>query len=134
MNIGEASRAIGLSAGTIRYYEQVELVAPPERGSNGYRRYDAAALDQLRFVHGARDVGFSVDECRELVRLYRDPQRRSAHVKGLVLEKCRDIDARIERLRSTRELLQELAQHCRGDEGPDCAILTGLGGGQGEGL
>ena len=119
--------ASGLNARTIRYYEQIDLVASPVRGANGYRVYDQSALEELRFVHRAREVGFSVDECRTLVALYRDPGRQSAHVKGLVLEKCAQLDHRIRQLRSMNRMLRDLAAHCSGDEGPDCAILSELG-------
>jgi Cu(I)-responsive transcriptional regulator len=126
MNISEAARNSGLSAKTIRYYEQIELIDPPRRHANGYRDYDEKALAELRFVHRARDVGFSVEECRQLIAIYRDPARQSAHVKSLVLEKCEQIDRRIAQLRSMNHMLQALARQCSGDEGPDCAILEEL--------
>lgn len=127
MNIGQAARASGLSAKTIRYYEDIELISPAHRSDNGYRHYDEQSLDELRFVHRAREVGFSVDECRTLVQLQRDPRRRSAHVKSLVLEKCEQLEKRIEQLRSMQAMLNSLASQCSGDEGPECAILDELG-------
>ena len=95
MNISEAARNSGLSAKTIRYYEQIDLIASAHRNANGYRYYDEQALAQLRFVHRAREVGFSVDECRQLLQIYSDPGRQSGHVKSLVLEKCQQIEQRI---------------------------------------
>ena len=127
MNISQAARATGLSAKTIRYYEEIDLISPAERRANGYRFYDEAALDELRFVHRAREVGFSVEECRQLVDLYRDPGRHSAHVKGLVLEKCDQLEDKIRQLHSMQSMLRELAGRCSGDEGPECAILDELG-------
>ena len=127
MNISEAARESGLSARTIRYYEQVELIAPAGRASNGYRDYDVAAVAELRFIHRAREVGFSVDECRQLLQIQRDPGRHSAHVKALVLEKCDEIERRIKGLRSMKTTLAAMADQCSGDEGPDCAILDELG-------
>ena len=62
------------------------------------------------------------------VAIQRDPSRQSAHVKALVLEKCEEIEQRIERLRSMQSHLADLASQCSGDEGPDCAILDGLAG------
>ena len=121
------SRESGLSARTIRYYEQVALIGPPARGGNGYRHYDSASVAELRFIHRARDVGFSLEECRQLLQIQRDPTRHSAHVKALVLEKCGEIEQRIRRLRSMQATLSGLAEQCSGDEGPDCAILDELG-------
>jgi Cu(I)-responsive transcriptional regulator len=127
MNISQAARQSGLSAKTIRYYEQVQLIAPASRAANGYRDYDEAAVAELRFIHRAREVGFSLEECRQLLQIQRDPARQSAHVKSLVLEKCDEIELRVERLRSMQTTLASLANQCSGDEGPDCAILDELG-------
>ena len=122
-----AARQSGLSSKTIRYYEQVELISPARRSANGYRDYDESAVAELRFIHRAREVGFSVEEVRQLLQIQRDPARRSAHVKALVLEKCAQMEERISRLRSMQDTLMGLAGQCSGDEGPDCAILDELG-------
>jgi Cu(I)-responsive transcriptional regulator len=127
MNISQAARESGLPPKTIRYYEQIELISPPARNANGYRLYDRQALAELRFVHRARDVGFSVEECRQLLEIQRNPRRRSAHVKSMVLEKCQQIEERITRLKGMHDTLQALASECSGDEGPECAILDELG-------
>lgn len=127
MNISQAARESGLSAKTIRYYEQIGLVEAPSRAANGYRDYNRHSVAELRFVHRARDVGFSVDECRQLLDIQRNPRRRSAHVKSMVLEKCAQIEERIARLRGMHETLWSLAAECSGDEGPECAILDELG-------
>jgi len=126
MNISDAARHSGLSAKTIRYYEEIGLVGVPARASNGYRDYDEAAVAELRFVQRARQVGFSVDECRQLLQIQRDPGRHSAHVKTLVQEKCEQIEERIASLRNMGTVLQEMAATCNGDEGPACGILDRL--------
>ena len=126
MNIAEAARRSGLSAKTIRYYEQISLVAPAGRRENGYRRYDGAALAELQFLAHARRVGFDLPECRQLLELLRNPARHSRHARALVLEKHRQLQARIEELQTVQAMLLHLAERCRGDEGPDCAILEEL--------
>ncbi len=126
MNISKAASSSGLSSKTIRYYEQIELIASAQRDTNGYRIYNESNLAELRFIHRARTVGFSIEECRQLLSIYRNPQRQSAHVKQLVLEKCRRIEEHIGELQSMNAILQELASQCSGDEGPECAILEGL--------
>ena len=127
MNISAAARASGLSSKTIRYYEEIALIPAAARADNGYRYYDDKAVEALRFVHHARQVGFGVAECRQLLQLYSDSSRHSAHAKQLVLEKCQQIEGRIKELRKMNRLLRDLAQQCSGDEGPDCAILDELG-------
>ena len=127
MNISAAARASGLSSKTIRYYEEIALIPSAARADNGYRFYDDKAVEELRFVQHARQVGFSVEECRQLLQLYSDSSRHSAHVKDLVLEKCQQIELRIKELRSMNRMLRNLAEQCSGDEGPECAILDELG-------
>jgi len=128
MNISEAARRSGLSAKTIRYYEDIKLIRPAARGDNGYRQYDAAAVEELHFLARARDVGFDLQECRQLLELQRDHARHSRHARELVLEKSRQLQARIDRLLAMQEVLQTMASRCRGDEGPECAILEDLSG------
>ena len=125
MNIGEAARASGLSAKTIRYYEDIGLVAPA-RAANGYRDYGPADLRQLGFLHRARELGFTVEECRQLLALYADRHRASAEVKRLAGERLNDIEARIRRLEALRDSLTQLVAACHGDERPDCPIIDEL--------
>lgn len=128
MNISEAARRSGLSAKTIRYYEDIQLVAPAARSDNGYRQYDNSAVEELHFLARARDVGFDLLECRQLLELQRDHSRQSHDARALVLEKSQQLQTRIEQLVSMQEVLQDMARRCRGDEGPDCAILEDLAG------
>ncbi len=131
MNISQAARQSGLSAKTIRYYEDIQLVAPAARGDNGYRQYDQRSVEELRFLARARDVGFDLEESRQLLELQRDRARQSRHARELVLAKSRKLQDRIEQLLAMQKDLLALASRCKGDEGPDCAILEGLAAGQG---
>jgi MerR family copper efflux transcriptional regulator len=128
MNISQAAKQSGLSAKTIRYYEEIGLIAPAARGDNGYRRYDHKALEELRFLARTREVGFDLEESRQLLELQRDSSRQSRHARQLVLEKSRQLQTRIEQLLAMQQVLQAMAQRCRGDEGPECAILENLAG------
>ncbi|MEQ8967089.1 MAG: Cu(I)-responsive transcriptional regulator [Azospirillaceae bacterium] len=128
MNIGEASARSGLPTKTIRYYEEIGLVRPG-RLANGYRSYDEAQVRMLQFVHRARDLGFSIEECRSLLSLYLDRGRSSADVKAMALAKLAEIDRRIDRLQAMRRTLTHLAETCHGDERPDCPILDDLAAG-----
>ncbi|MEM7442365.1 MAG: Cu(I)-responsive transcriptional regulator [Pseudomonadota bacterium] len=125
MNIGDAAEATGLPAKTIRYYEEIGLVASNRR-PNGYRNYGEAELHSLRFVQRARSLGFSVSDCRDLLSLYGDRERSSADVKALAQAKLKEIDAKIEELQSLRSALGNLIDACAGDHRPDCPILDDL--------
>ncbi len=128
MNIGEAARLSGVPAKTIRYYEDIGLIGPAQRGANGYRDYSAADAELLRFIRHARAVGFSIKECRKLVALYRNPNRHSRDVKALAQAKIAEIDRKIAEFQHMRAELVALAAACPGDDDPDCAILEELAG------
>lgn len=126
MNIGEASRQSGLPAKTIRYYEGTGLIAPPARAENGYRHYTETDVHKLRFVRHARGLGFSVDECSQLLSLYDDKERQSADVKAIAQQHLTDIEEKIQELEKLQSTLHHLINHCHGDGRPDCPILEGI--------
>jgi Cu(I)-responsive transcriptional regulator len=125
MNIGEASRTSGLPAKTIRYYEEIGLIRS-SRQDNNYRDYSEADINGLRFLRRARALGFSIDECRQLLSLYGDKRRASADVRRLAETHIGDIDAKIAELKAMRRTLSNLVNACRGDRRPDCPILQDL--------
>lgn len=125
MNIGEAAERSGLNSKTIRYYESLGLVEP-DRAENGYRDYSGRDVAQLQFLQHCRSVGFNLDECRELLALYRDPNRRSAEVKALVLSHVAQVEAQLEQLETMRSTLLSMAEQCPGDDHADCAIIDNL--------
>ena len=126
MNIGEAASASGVSAKMIRYYESVGLVAAPARTDAGYRSYGSRDVHILRFVRRARDLGFSVDEVRGLLSLWRDQKRKSADVKRIALDQIALLEEKARGLQSMADTLRTLADCCAGDARPDCPILADL--------
>ncbi|MBA5202951.1 MULTISPECIES: Cu(I)-responsive transcriptional regulator [Pectobacterium] len=128
MNISDVAKKTGLSSKTIRFYEEKELLTTPLRSENGYRSYDDHHVEELTLLRQARQVGFNLDECRELVTLFNDPLRRSADVKARTLQKVQEIEMHIEELKAMREQLLALAEQCPGDGGADCPIINNLAG------
>ena len=128
MKIGEAARASGVSAKTIRYYESIGLIPRASRSESGYRSFVQIDIDTLRFVQRARSLGFSVKDVARLLDLWRDRSRVSSAVKTLATEQLGEIDRKIDELRSMRDTLEHLAEQCHGDQRPDCPILDGLAG------
>ncbi|MEK1890145.1 MAG: Cu(I)-responsive transcriptional regulator [Phyllobacterium sp.] len=127
MNIGTASDKSGLPPKTIRYYEDIGLLKP-ERAENGYRDYSMSDVHKLRFLQRSRGLGFSVEECRQLLALYVDKERASADVKSIAQSKLLEIDQKILELRELQHTLQHLVAHCHGDQRPDCPILETISG------
>ena len=128
MNIGEAAAKSGLPAKTIRYYEDIGLVEASTRRENGYRDYDEQDLHLLKFVQRARSLGFTVEECRDLLDLYRDRSRASADVKALAIHRIGDIERKIAALQGMQATLEHLIDKCQGDDRPDCPIIDDLSG------
>ncbi len=126
MNIGQAAALSGLPAKTIRYYEGAQVAPLPARTGAGYRDYSENDVHLLRFIHTARRHGFSLEECRELISLYTDPNRSSSDVKAIAEQKITEIDRKLKDLRSMRQTLSTLVKQCHGDQRPDCPILKGL--------
>lgn len=108
MRIGEAAIASGLSARMIRYYERIDLIPCSRRTSAGYRVY----LQVLRFIHHARDLGFSVEQVRTLLALWRDRTRPDDEVQAMARRYLEALQARIAALQATRDALAFLAEHC----------------------
>lgn len=126
MNIGEIAEQSGLPAKTIRYYEDIGLVEPARR-ANGYRDFGEVELHKLAFLRRARSLGFSIEQCRELLDLYKDRTRSSADVRTLAAAHLREVETKIAELRGIYDTLAELVARCHGDDRPDCPILDELG-------
>ena len=126
MNIGEAARQSGVSSKLIRYYESIGLIPPAGRTAAGYRSYASSDVHLLKFVRRARSLGFSIERIQALVGLWRNTRRPSAEVKRLALAHVAELEAKIVELRSMSLALKTLADHCHGDQRPDCPILEDL--------
>lgn len=127
MNVRDAGKRSGLPSKTIRYYDEIGLVVP-DRRENGYRDYDNRAVQKLAFLKRARQLGFSIEDCRQLLSLYEDKERASADVKTLAEKHLTEIDTRLEELQQLRNTLKHLVHACHGDDRPDCPILADLSG------
>ncbi|MUI54123.1 Cu(I)-responsive transcriptional regulator [Aliivibrio fischeri] len=126
MNISEVAKLTGLTAKAIRFYESKGIIKEASRGANGYRQYTQHQVDELLLIRRSRLVGFSLDECQELLNLSNNPNRRSADVKQKTLEKVSEIETKIEELERMKKTLIDLADACPGDDSNDCPIIKGL--------
>lgn len=129
MNIGEVSKATGVSLRMIRHYEAIGLMPLPDRRDNGYRDYPPRSIERLRFIANARDLGFSVEEISALLSLWDDRTRASSEVKAIALEHAEELARKAAALEAMRRTLLDLVEGCSGDARPDCPILAGLAAG-----
>jgi MerR family transcriptional regulator, copper efflux regulator len=126
MNIGEAAARSGVSAKMIRHYESLSLLPKVSRTESGYRQYGEAEVHTLRFIRRARDLGFSMAEIGELLKLWHNRRRASADVKRIALQHVADLDRRMKEMDEMKRSLEHLAACCHGDHRPDCPILDDL--------
>jgi Cu(I)-responsive transcriptional regulator len=126
MNIGEAARRSGVSAKMIRHYESVGLLPPAGRTEAGYRQYRDNDLHTLRFIRRARDLGFSIEQIRELLALWQDRRRPSRQVKAFAQAHITELDQKLQQIQAMKATLEHLVHCCSGDERPECPIIEGL--------
>src|SRR5215207_2116242 len=126
LNIGQAAARSGVSAKMVRHYESLGLLPAVHRTDAGYRQYGEKEVHTLRFIRRARDLGFSMAEIAELLKLWQNKRRASADVKRIALAHAADLHRRIEEMASMKRTLERLADCCHGDERPACPILDEL--------
>lgn len=126
-NIGEAAARSGVSAKMVRHYESLGLLPKVGRTDAGYRQYGDKEVHSLRFIRRARDLGFSMAEIGQLLKLWQNRRRASADVKRIALAHVADLDRRMDEMATMKRTLERLADCCRGDDRPDCPILDELG-------
>ena len=125
-NIGEAARRSGVSAKMVRHYESLGLLPTVQRTESGYRQYGEAEVHTLRFIRRARDLGFSMDEIGQLLKLWQNRRRSSAEVRRIASRHIEDLSRKLAEMEAMRRTLQHLVHCCHGDERPDCPILDEL--------
>lgn len=126
ITISQAAKTALLPVKTVRYYAEIGLVDPSGRTEAGYRTYSRDQVRKLIFVRRARAFGFSIDQCRDLLRLYEDDNRTSEEVRHLAAERLAEIEAKQRDLQLLHDELSALVTACAGDHRPDCPIIEYL--------
>jgi len=127
--IGALSVQTGVNIETIRYYERIGVMPAPPRTEGRQRMYDEDHLKRLTFIRRGRELGFSLDEIRELLGLVRGHGLTCAQVKAMTEQHVAGIRSRVKDLRKLERVLKALAARCHGREVPDCPILEVLSSG-----
>lgn len=127
LTIGQVARRAGVGVETVRFYERQALIAEPPRRPSGYRQYSKEVIARLRFIKRGRELGFSLDEIKELLDLRRDPATTCADIKRRTEAKIQDMNERIRALQEIKKALTKLTAACKG-RGPvgECPILEAL--------
>ena len=127
LSIGKIAKQAGVSVETIRFYERKGLLQEPRRKESGYRQYQEEDVRKLVFIQHAKNLGFSLNEIRDLMSLQTDSRSTSREVKDMAEHKLQDIEEKIKMLQRMRKTLQHLVDKCPG-KGPtsECPILDAL--------
>ena len=127
LTIGSVAKRVGVAIDTIRYYEREGLLPEPQRRASGYRSYGEGAIAQLRFIRRAKQLGFTLEEIRELLALSADRRRGVKAVKQRAQQRLAAIEQRILDLQRMRDGLAQLVESCPGHGAPEqCPILRAL--------
>jgi MerR family mercuric resistance operon transcriptional regulator len=122
---GLATRT-GCNIETIRYYEQIGILPPPPRSQGGHRLYGQELVKRLNFIRRSRELGFTLDEIRELLRLVDGHKYTCAQVESLALEHVRELSRKISDLKKLKRVLEVMAAQCTGRKVPECPVIDAL--------
>ncbi len=124
--IGALSKGTGCHIETIRYYERIGLMPKPPRSPGGHRLYEDDHLRRLTFIRRSRELGFTLEEVRGLLRLVDGGSYTCAEVKTLTLDHAAEVRRKVADLRKLERVLADMAAECEGGEVPECPIIDAL--------
>ena len=124
--IGTLSKLTGCNIETIRYYERVGLLPPPPRTEGGHRVYGEAHTKRLTFIRRSRELGFTIEEVRELLSLVDGQRYTCDEVQALTLDHLADVKQKLADLRRLERVLKNMAAQCTGGNIPECPIIDAL--------
>jgi MerR family mercuric resistance operon transcriptional regulator len=126
MQRAELARRTGSNLETVRYYEKVGLLPEPPRTAGGYRSYDTTHERRLRFVLRARELGFSLDEIRALLRLVDERDEPCAEARAVAATHLQDVRAKIADLKRMERVLKDVVAQCGDGTLPECPLIETL--------
>lgn len=124
--IGTLAQESGVNIETIRYYEKIGVMPKPARSAGGYRLYTGDHLKRLTFVRRGRELGFTLDELRDLLRLVDGHAYTCSEVRALTLDHVAGIRRKIADLKRLERVMTDIASRCSGRRVPDCPIIDAL--------
>ncbi len=126
LSIGELARQTGVKVPTIRYYEQMGLLAAAERTEGNQRRYEPSDRDRLAFIKHARDLGFTIEAINELLDLSGHPERPCTHADEIAARQLNIVRDKIARLRGLEQELDRMVSLCHDGNVKDCYVIRSL--------
>jgi Hg(II)-responsive transcriptional regulator len=133
MRIGAAAEQAGVNVQTLRYYERRGLLPRPPRRTSGYREFPDEAVRVVRFIKRAQDLGFTLDEIEDLLKLRNDKRRDRARVRAVAEKRVRQVEGKIAELDAMKKALTHLLACCSDGATLECPIIEALDGTRGSG-
>jgi DNA-binding transcriptional MerR regulator len=124
--IGDLARATNTKVQTIRYYEEIGLIASPARSAGNQRRYDEKALKRLAFIRHARELGFTLESIRELLRLADHPDKPCSEADSIARARLVEVESRLQRLQALKRELNRMVDACAGGPVAECRVIETL--------
>ena len=126
LTTGRLAKAAGVNLETVRYYERIGLIAKPARTSGGQRSYSSEDARHLAFVRRARELGFSIDDIRALLKLAAPGKQSCAEVQSIASAHLTSVQAKLADLARLEKILSTTVDQCNGDASPACPVLEML--------
>jgi len=126
LRIGEVAGRAGVNVQTLRFYERRGLLPEPPRRTSGYREYAPESVRRVRFIKRAQELGFTLAEVEELLRLREDPRIPCREVRATAETKIAHIEEKMRRLRAMRAALAALVESCAANREHHCPLLEAL--------
>ena len=126
LTIGKAAAQTGVNLETVRYYERAGLLPPPPRSAGGHRQYGEEHVKRLTFIRRGRELGFTLDEIRALLRLAEERDQPCAEARDVAVGHLNDIRTKIADLRSMEKVLEEMIKGCADGTLPECPLIEAL--------
>lgn len=125
MLITEIAKKLNITPRTIRHYEEIGVIKS-NRLENNYRYFNTENINKLKFLVRARNLGFSLEECKELIKLFDNSNRKSVNVRDIAKNKLIKLSEKIKELEDLKKSLEWLVSKCPGNSKPECTILDEL--------
>jgi MerR family mercuric resistance operon transcriptional regulator len=128
LTIGALSQQTGCNIETIRYYERIRMMPKPPRTQGGHRLYAYEHLKRLTFIRRSRELGFSLEQIRDLLRFVDGGRYTCSQVKAITLDHLEEVRGRMKDLRKLEKVLKTMASQCDRGKVPDCPVIDALSG------
>lgn len=127
-SVGQLAGLSGCKVETVRYYEKTDLMPEPPRTEGGHRLYSLDHVKRLKFIRRSRELGFTIEQIRELLTFIDEPDHHCGEVKAMAMTKVRDVQKKIEDLQRLKKALNDMAAQCRGGQYSinDCPIIEAM--------